>query len=149
MRWSMPFIRFALHGLADCQCQRLNVAKAGRYLKCLHAKGIRCRPSRETSWFDRRCLDGPRPLFGRACDEIDFVLHVKAAVTICPVLACGLSVRSRRYYGGCGVAVRSNSRFNRFQQQLEKGRPFAFIGKPCDVSAIRGLAKLTRVLTSL
>ena len=78
-----------------------------------------------------------------ACDEIDFVLHVKAAGNDMPSFGMRtVSLDRADIMAAAGSRYGPTAALIDFQQQLDKGRPFAFIGKPCDVSAIRGLAKL-------
>ena len=108
-----------------------------------HAKGLRCRPSRAAPWFDRRCLEALGLYLAEACDEIDFVLHVKAAGNDMPSFGMRtVSLDRADIMAAAGSRYGPTAALIDFQQQLDKGRPFAFIGKPCDVSAIRGLAKL-------
>lgn len=78
-----------------------------------------------------------------ACDEVDYVLHVKAAGEQMPSFGTRtVSVDRADIMAAAGSRYGPTAALIDFQQQLDKGRPFAFIGKPCDVSAIRGLAKL-------
>ena len=73
--------------------------------------------------------------------RVDFILHV-AASTEKPM-------RTKRHlsFDRAQVMEASGSRYGPaaplvdFAQLLERGRPFAFIGKPCDVAAVRNLAR--------
>jgi coenzyme F420 hydrogenase subunit beta len=73
--------------------------------------------------------------------KVDFILHV-AASTERPM-------RSERHlsFDRAQVMEAAGSRYGPaaplvdFIQVLERGQPFAFVGKPCDVAALRNLAK--------
>lgn len=73
--------------------------------------------------------------------KVDFILHV-AASTERPM-------RTQRHlsFDRAQVMAAAGSRYGPaaplvdFTQLLERGRPFAFVGKPCDVAALRNLAK--------
>jgi coenzyme F420 hydrogenase subunit beta len=73
--------------------------------------------------------------------RVDFILHV-AASTEKPM-------RTKRHlsFDRAQVMQAAGSRYGPaaplvdFAQLLERGRPFAFIGKPCDVAAVRNLAR--------
>jgi coenzyme F420 hydrogenase subunit beta len=74
--------------------------------------------------------------------EVDFILHV-AASTAAPLRSV-----ARLSFTAAQVLEASGSRYGPaaplldFKAVLDRGRPFAFIGKPCDISAIRNYAKL-------
>jgi coenzyme F420 hydrogenase subunit beta len=73
--------------------------------------------------------------------RVDFILHV-AASTEQPM-------RTKRHlsFDRAQVMEAAGSRYGPaaplvdFAQLLERGRPFAFIGKPCDIAALRNLAR--------
>jgi coenzyme F420 hydrogenase subunit beta len=73
--------------------------------------------------------------------QVDFILHV-AASTEQPM-------RTKRHlsFDRAQVMEAAGSRYGPaaplvdFAQLLERGRPFAFIGKPCDIAALRNLAR--------
>lgn len=72
--------------------------------------------------------------------EVDFILHVAASREA--------PMRSRRHlsFDGAQVLEGAGSRYGPaaplvdFSEILARNRPFAFIGKPCDVNAVRALA---------
>ena len=81
--------------------------------------------------------------------EVSFVLHVTAAKEA-PIL----SVRKLSFDAGAvleGAASRYGpvSPLVDVSQLLDRNQPFAFIGKPCDVAAIRNLARHDHRVTSL
>jgi coenzyme F420 hydrogenase subunit beta len=73
--------------------------------------------------------------------EVDFILHVAASREA--------PMRSRRHlsFDAAQVLEGAGSRYGPaaplvdFRAILDRGRPFAFIGKPCDVNAVRNLAR--------
>lgn len=73
--------------------------------------------------------------------RVDFILHVAASVE--------QPMRTNRHlsFDRAQVMAAAGSRYGPaaplvdFAQLLEQGRPFAFVGKPCDVAAVRSLAK--------
>jgi coenzyme F420 hydrogenase subunit beta len=73
--------------------------------------------------------------------QVDFILHVAASAE--------MPMRTRRHlsFDRAQVMEAAGSRYGPaaplvdFAQLLERGRPFAFIGKPCDVAAVRNLAR--------
>lgn len=76
-----------------------------------------------------------------ASDEVDFVLHVRASKTE-PAFG-----ERQISYTDADVIEASGSRYGPAAplldlcQLLDRGRPFAFIGKPCDVSALNNYAR--------
>ncbi len=73
--------------------------------------------------------------------RVDFILHVAASAE--------MPMRTKRHlsFDRAQVMEAAGSRYGPaaplvdFAQLLERGRPFAFIGKPCDVAAVRNLAR--------
>ena len=74
--------------------------------------------------------------------EVDFILHVAGAAD------APLRTVAHSSFGVDEVMQASGSRYGPaaplldFKAVLDRGRPFAFIGKPCDISAIRNYARL-------
>lgn len=76
--------------------------------------------------------------------RVDFILHVAASAE--------MPMRTKRHlsFDRAQVMEAAGSRYGPaaplvdFAQLLERGRPFAFIGKPCDVAAVRNLARHDR-----
>ena len=73
--------------------------------------------------------------------RVDFILHVAASAEE--------PMRTKRHlsFDRAQVMAAAGSRYGPaaplvdFAQLLDRGRPFAFIGKPCDVAALRNLAR--------
>jgi coenzyme F420 hydrogenase subunit beta len=73
--------------------------------------------------------------------RVDFILHVAASSE--------QPMRTKRHlsFDRAQVMAAAGSRYGPaaplvdFAQLLDRGRPFAFIGKPCDVAALRNLAR--------
>jgi len=74
--------------------------------------------------------------------EVDFLLHVAAARGAPLRTAATLSFNTTEVMDASGSRYGPAAPLIDFKTVLDRGRPFAFIGKPCDISAIRNYAKL-------
>jgi len=74
--------------------------------------------------------------------EVDFILHVAAARDAPLRTAATLSFNTTQVMDASGSRYGPAAPLLDFKAVLDRGRPFAFIGKPCDISAIRNYAKL-------
>jgi coenzyme F420 hydrogenase subunit beta len=72
--------------------------------------------------------------------EVDFILHVAAARDAPLRSAATLSFTSTQVMDASGSRYGPAAPLIDFRAVLDRGRPFAFIGKPCDISAIRNYA---------
>jgi coenzyme F420 hydrogenase subunit beta len=74
--------------------------------------------------------------------EIDFILHVAASREKPLRSAAHLSFSAMQVMEASGSRYGPAAPLTDFKAVLDRGRPFAFIGKPCDISAIRNYAEL-------
>src|SRR5215469_10470076 len=74
--------------------------------------------------------------------EVDFVLHVRASRTWPMRSEAHLSRTRAEILEGAGSRYGPAAPLVDFLQQLDGGRPFAVIGKPCDISAIHNLSRV-------
>ena len=74
--------------------------------------------------------------------EVDFVLHVRASRTHPMRSEAHLSRTRADILEGAGSRYGPAAPLVDFVQQLDGGRPFAVIAKPCDISAIQNLSRL-------
>jgi coenzyme F420 hydrogenase subunit beta len=74
--------------------------------------------------------------------EVEFILHVASAADAPLRSAATLSFTTTQVLEASGSRYGPAAPLVDFKSVLERGRPFAFIGKPCDISAIRNYAKL-------
>jgi coenzyme F420 hydrogenase subunit beta len=73
---------------------------------------------------------------------VDYVLHV-AASRQQPVRARAHESTNRaQILEGAGSRYGPTTPLTDFRAALDRGRPFAYVGKPCDVAAVRNLARL-------
>ena len=73
--------------------------------------------------------------------EVDFVLHAKAGGNDPTFGQPHVSETAAEVLDGAGSRYGPTAVLQNVHDQLEKGRPFAFVGKPCDISALRALAR--------
>jgi coenzyme F420 hydrogenase subunit beta len=73
---------------------------------------------------------------------VDFILHVAASADRPLRSAAHLSFSSAQVMEASGSRYGPAAPLTDFKAVLDRGRPFAFIGKPCDISAIRNYAEL-------
>jgi coenzyme F420 hydrogenase subunit beta len=74
--------------------------------------------------------------------EVDFILHVAASPDAPLRSVAHLSFTTTEVMDASGSRYGPAAPLADFKAVLDRGRPFAFIGKPCDISAIRNYAKL-------
>jgi coenzyme F420 hydrogenase subunit beta len=74
--------------------------------------------------------------------EVDFILHVAAASDRPARSAARLSFTATQVLEASGSRYGPAAPLTDFKSVLDLGRPFAFIGKPCDISALRNYASL-------
>ncbi len=74
--------------------------------------------------------------------EVDFILHVGASEQRPMRTERKLSFTRAEVLAGAGSRYGPSSPLIDFTEQLDKGRPFAVIGKPCDVSAVHSLRRI-------
>jgi coenzyme F420 hydrogenase subunit beta len=73
--------------------------------------------------------------------EVDFILHVAAAKAQPTRTLRHLSFDAAQVIEGSGSRYGPAAPLTDFAAVLDRGQPFAFIGKACDISAIRNYAK--------
>jgi coenzyme F420 hydrogenase subunit beta len=73
--------------------------------------------------------------------RVDFILHVAASAEQPMRTERHLSFDRAQVMEAAGSRYGPAAPLVDFAQLLERGRPFAFIGKPCDVAAVRNLAR--------
>lgn len=76
-----------------------------------------------------------------ASDEVDFVLHVKASETEPAFGERQLSFTDADVIEASGSRYGPAAPLIDIGKLLDRGQPFAFIGKPCDVSALNNYAR--------
>ena len=74
--------------------------------------------------------------------EVDFLLHVAASHAAPARSAAHLSFTAVDVMEASGSRYGPAAPLLDFKAVLDRGKPFAFIGKPCDISAIRNYAHL-------
>jgi coenzyme F420 hydrogenase subunit beta len=74
--------------------------------------------------------------------EVDFILHVAMSPQAPLQSVAQLSFTTAQVLEASGSRYGPAAPLRDFKAVLDQGRPFAFIGKPCDISAIRNYAKL-------
>ncbi|MDP8986377.1 MAG: Coenzyme F420 hydrogenase/dehydrogenase, beta subunit C-terminal domain [Pseudomonadota bacterium] len=74
--------------------------------------------------------------------EVDFLLHVAASRAAPARSAAHLSFTAVDIMEASGSRYGPAAPLLDFKAVLDRGKPFAFIGKPCDISAIRNYAHL-------
>lgn len=73
--------------------------------------------------------------------EAEYIVHVGASREHPMRSARALSFDSAQVLEAAGSRYGPAAPLVDFRQLLDRGRPFAFIGKPCDVAAVRNLAR--------
>jgi coenzyme F420 hydrogenase subunit beta len=73
--------------------------------------------------------------------EVDFILHVAGSRSAPLRSAQHLSFDAAQVMEGSGSRYGPAAPLTDFRAVLDRGRPFAFIGKACDITAIRNYAK--------
>lgn len=74
--------------------------------------------------------------------RVDFVLHARPGRAEPTFGERQVSVTAADVLGGSGSRYGPTAPLIDFRAMLDRGRRFAFIGKPCDISALRNYAKL-------
>ncbi|MEJ1965048.1 MAG: Coenzyme F420 hydrogenase/dehydrogenase, beta subunit C-terminal domain [Gammaproteobacteria bacterium] len=74
--------------------------------------------------------------------EVDFILHVAASEDRPLRSSAQLSFTTTEVMAASGSRYGPAAPLVDFKSVLDRGRPFAFVGKPCDISAIRNYARL-------
>jgi coenzyme F420 hydrogenase subunit beta len=74
--------------------------------------------------------------------EVDFILHVRASRARPMRSEAHVSRTRAEILEGAGSRYGPAAPLVDFLQQLDGGRPFAVIGKPCDISAIHNLSRV-------
>ena len=74
--------------------------------------------------------------------EVEFILHVAAAREAPLRSAAALSFSAAEVMEASGSRYGPAAPLVDLKAVLDRGRPFAFVGKPCDISALRNYAKL-------
>lgn len=77
-----------------------------------------------------------------ASDEVNFVLHVGASKTEPTFGAAKISRTAAEVLEGAGSRYGPTAPLLEFDKVLGLGEPFAVIAKPCDLNALRNLAKI-------
>lgn len=73
--------------------------------------------------------------------EVDFILHAKAAQAQPTFGERAVSVNAAEVLAAAGSRYGPTAPLLDVLEQLDKGQTFAFIGKPCDIAALRNLAQ--------
>jgi len=74
--------------------------------------------------------------------KVDFIYHVTADEERLMRTRSHVSETREDVIKGAGSRYGPASPLDRFTEQLDKGRPFAVIGKPCDISGVHNMRKL-------
>ena len=75
-------------------------------------------------------------------NKVDFVLHVAASKEKPMRTERHLSFDRAQVLEGAGSRYGPSSPLIDFTEQLDKGKPFAVIGKPCDISGVHNMRKV-------
>lgn len=73
--------------------------------------------------------------------RVDFVLHVRASTTTPTFGERHLSFSQADVMEGAGSRYGPTAALLDVDEVLDRGQPFAFVGKPCDISALRNHAR--------
>ena len=74
--------------------------------------------------------------------QVDFIYHVKADEQRPMRTRSHVSHTREEVLEGAGSRYGPAAPLDRFMEQLDKGRPFAVVGKPCDISGVHNMRKL-------
>ena len=80
---------------------------------------------------------------------VDFILHARSSTSFPTGGERQLSFDRAEVIHGAGSRYGPTATLVDFCELLDRGRPFAFFGKPCDVSAIRNLARIDQRVDEL
>jgi coenzyme F420 hydrogenase subunit beta len=75
-------------------------------------------------------------------NEVDFILHVAASRTEPVRSTQHVSFDRAQILEGARARYGPAAPLRSFTQLLDDGRPFALVGKPCDIAAVRNLARV-------
>jgi coenzyme F420 hydrogenase subunit beta len=81
--------------------------------------------------------------------EVDFILHVRASRALPMRSEAHVSRSKAEVLEGAGSRYGPAAPLVQLMQLLDRGRPFAVIGKPCDISAIHNLSRTDRRVDEL
>lgn len=74
--------------------------------------------------------------------EVDFILHARASEQVPTFGERAVSETANAVLEGAGSRYGPTAPLVDVLEQLDRGRPFAFVGKPCDIAALRNLARV-------
>ena len=75
-------------------------------------------------------------------NKVDFILHAKASKVNPSFGEVNVSLEVEDVIEGAGSRYGPTASLINITEILDKGRPFAFVGLPCDIGALRNFAKL-------
>jgi coenzyme F420 hydrogenase subunit beta len=81
--------------------------------------------------------------------EVDFILHARASEQVPTFGERAVSETAAAVLEGAGSRYGPTAPLVDVLEQLDRGRPFAFVGKPCDIAALRNLARLDERVNEL
>ncbi len=81
--------------------------------------------------------------------EVDFILHARASTTEPTFGERAVSPTAADVLAGAGSRYGPTAPLIDVLEQLDKDRPFAFVGKPCDIAALRNLARVDARVNTL
>ncbi|MCI5095895.1 MAG: Coenzyme F420 hydrogenase/dehydrogenase, beta subunit C-terminal domain [Rhodobacteraceae bacterium] len=81
--------------------------------------------------------------------EVDFILHARASEQVPTFGERAVSETAAAVLEGAGSRYGPTAPLVDVLEQLDRGRPFAFVGKPCDIAALRNLARLDERVNTL
>lgn len=73
--------------------------------------------------------------------EVEFILHARAATTRPSFGERAISTTTEEVLAAAGSRYGPTAPLIDVVEQLDQGRPFAFIGKPCDIAGLRNYAR--------
>ncbi len=76
-----------------------------------------------------------------ASGKVDFILHVKASKTDPSFGEANLTFEVKKVLDGAGSRYGPTAALINITEVLDKEKPFAYIGLPCDISALRNYAR--------
>jgi len=81
--------------------------------------------------------------------RVEFILHVKASTTEPTFGEPTLSFTKSEILEGAGARYGPTAPLRHVNDVLDRGQPFAFVGKPCDIGALRNWARHDRRVNAL
>ncbi|MDZ4093569.1 MAG: coenzyme F420 hydrogenase/dehydrogenase beta subunit N-terminal domain-containing protein, partial [Paracoccaceae bacterium] len=73
--------------------------------------------------------------------RVDFILHARPSTRDVTFGDAHISLTTRDVEDGTGSVYGPTAPLKDIRAILDRGQPFAFVGKPCDISALRNYAK--------